>query len=132
MAAERTHMSTSYYYVRQPFTSVRLEEDLVYDRVTVFERSMNCGTLIVSRGIGSSVCWFFSEHDVDDSHAPMRTHYGGKDVGCVVTENVRGLDPRLLLISEYGKPMTVDEIRALAGHVRKDGTPGELFGYDKP
>ena len=124
-------MSTSYYYVRQPFTSVHLEEGPVHDRVTIFEKGANCGMLTVTAGTGSSVCWFFADHNVEDWQAPMRTHYGGKDVGCVVTENLRGLDPRLLLISEYGKPMTVGEIRALAGRRRKDDAPGELFGYDK-
>ena len=124
-------MSTSYYYMQPPF-SVRLEKGPVHDRVTIFENGVNCGMLTVTAGKGSSVCWLFSENDVDDLHAPMRTHWGGKDVGCVVTENVRGLDPNLQLISEYREPTTVGAIRALAGHVRKDGTPGELFGYDKP
>ena len=124
-------MSTSYYYVRQPFTSVRLEEGQVHDRVTIFEKGANCGTLTVTAGIGSSVCWFFADHNVDDWHAPMRTHWGGDTVGCVVTENVRGLDPDLVLVSGYGIPIAVAEIRALAGQGRKDGTPGELFGYDK-
>ena len=123
-------MSTSYYYTQSPF-SVRLEKDPGYDRVTIFEKGTNCGTLTVTAGMGGAVCWLFSEHNVDDDHAPMCTHWGGKNVGCVVTENVRGLDPNLQLISEYGEPMTVAEIRALAGHVRKDGRPGELFGYDK-
>ena len=66
----------------------------------------------------------------DDGDCPMRTHWGGRDRGCVVTENAKGLDPETTLVSEYGEPLTVGQIRGRAGHVRKDGWPGELFGYD--
>jgi len=126
-------MSTSYYYIREPFTSVRLEEGPGHDRVTLWERGANCGTLVLSLGSGKRLVSMFAAGDDDDSRAPIRTHYGGKDVGAVVTENVSGLDPSLVLISEYGEPLTVEQIRARAGHGKNAsgiGGIGELFGYD--
>ena len=41
-------MSTSYYRLQDPFTSLRLEEGPGHDRLTVWEQHANCGTLTVS------------------------------------------------------------------------------------
>lgn len=122
-------MSTSYYYIEEPFTSIRLLEGPVHDRVSLWESHGLAGTLTVSHGKGRSLVRRFIQY-ADDPQAPLRTHWGGKEVGCVVTENIRGLADDLVLIDEYGEPVTVGVIRARAGHVRKDGMPGELFGYD--
>jgi len=123
-------MSMSYYYLRAPFTSVRLEHIGEHDKVTLWENGANAGTLTLSKGVGRKFLYMMTDH-VDDSQAPMRIYWGDSDKGCVVTENVRGLDPDLMLISEYGEPLRVSEIRDRAGHVRKDKMPGELFGYDE-
>lgn len=122
-------MSTAYYYLREPFTSIRLERGPSHDRVTLWERGANIGTLTVSAGTGSMVTYLFAEVEYDGK-APMRTHWGGTKVGCVVTENVRGLDPSLVLVSEYGDVLTVGDIRARSGHGRGTAKPGELFGYE--
>ena len=123
-------MSTSYYYFNSPITSIRLEEGPAHDLITIFENHANCGTLTVSKGTGRTICLMFALNDVDDFQCPIHTHWGGSKVGAVITENVNGLSDDLILISEYGEPMSVKQIRALAGHVRKDGMPGELFGYN--
>jgi hypothetical protein len=124
-------MSTSYYYISEPFTHIRLDEGPAHDRVTLFESHACSGVLTVSRGQGLSLVRRFAAY-CEDSQAPMRTHFGGRGVGCVVTENVRGLADDLVLISEYGEALTVGEIRARSGHgAAADAVIGELFGYGK-
>lgn len=107
-------MSTSYYYFNPPITSVRVDEGPGHDRVTVFIDGKNAGTLIVSAGQGKAIACLFANKVTDDM-APMRTHYGGKGVGCVVTV----LDPDLRddnhLIDEYGRVYTARKIKQLAG-----------------
>lgn len=126
-------MSTSYYRLAEPFTSLRLEEWPGHDRLTVFESHANCGTLTMSRGHGRLVAMRFASRDGDDSSCPMRTHWGGADVGAVVdvNESGRGLADDITLISEYGDVLTVGEVKARAGARRADGWPTELFGYEK-
>jgi len=102
-------MSTDYYWLRDPFTSIRLEEGEVHDRVTLWEGGANCGTLTLRAGHGRVVCRMFA--DTDDANAPIHTHFGGADVGCVVTESASALDEPYILVSEYGQPLTVGEIR---------------------
>lgn len=104
-------MSTSYHYLRGPLTSLRLEEGPAHDRLTVFEAGANAGTLTLSLGTGRLLALALADEQ-DDFHCPMRTHFGGAGVSCVVTENVRGLDPALTLVSDEGEVLTVAEIRA--------------------
>ena len=118
-------MSTSYYYVAEPFTSIRLEEGPTHDRVTLWESHGNAGTLTVARGHGRQLVKRFAE-ECDDGRAPMRTHFGGRGVGCIVTENVRDLADDLVLISEYGDVLTVGEIRRCAGHGADATNPTEI------
>ena len=108
-------MSTSYYHLRQPITSLRLEEVVGHDRLTLFESGANIGTLTLSKGMGKTVASFFAD-EVDDHVAPLRTHYGGKGVGCVVTVHDPHLHPETMLIDEYGQPFTVAQIRAMNGN----------------
>lgn len=67
----------------------------------------------------------------DDGDCPMRTHWGGSEVGSIVTENENNLPDEMIVISEYGDLLTVREVRARQGAKRKDGAPTELFGYEK-
>jgi len=112
-------MSTSYYYCREPVTKVKIASDGEDSRITVWVRGENVGSLWIEPNDIEAVARMFSDSDADDFHCPMRTHFGGAERGCVVTENVRGLDPNLCLIDEYGRPHTVREIRAMAGEGRK-------------
>jgi hypothetical protein len=123
-------MSTSYYLLIEPFTCLRLNEGPVYDRLTVFEGGKNCGTLIMSNGVGRRLARCFREYD-HDSICPLRTHWGGKDRGTVVTVNDASLPDDATVISEYGEVLTVKEVKARDGAKRTDGMPTELFGYDK-
>lgn len=51
----------------------------------------------------------------DRDNAPITTRWGGTDTGCIVAENVRGLDPSLLLISDNCEVVAVANIRAVRG-----------------
>ena len=107
-------MSTSYYRFRTPISSVRIEEGGGHDILTIFESGANSGTLVVSKGKGRTIASFFAD-EVDDNLAPIRTHFGGKGVGCIVTCNNPELDKDECLIDEYGNVFRVSEIQAMSG-----------------
>jgi len=122
-------MSTSYYRLMEPFTSLRLEEGAGHDRLTVFEGHANCGTLTLSKGVGRRLAQCFI--DDEENICPLRTHWGGTARGAVVTVNDASLPDDATVISEYGDVLTVKEVKARDGAHRKDGMPTELFGYEK-
>ena len=107
-------MSTSYYHFRPPITSVRLEEGKTHDRLTIFENHANTGTLVLTKGLGKTVSSFFADK-VDDHLAPLRTHFGGKGRGCVVTVQDQHLHNKTWLIDEYGQVYTVAQIKDMDG-----------------
>lgn len=107
-------MSTSYYHLKEPITSIRIEEGVGHDHLTVWEHGANAGTLMLSKGLGKKVALCFAE-EVDDAHAPIRTHFGGKGRGCVVTVQKEHLHPNTMLIDEYGTLFRVADILAMDG-----------------
>ncbi len=122
-------MSTSYYRLIEPFTSLRLDEGARHDKLTVFESGANCGTLTVNHGTGRRLAQCFAAHE-DDGQCPLRTHWGGKDRGAVVTVNDPSLPDEATVVSEYGDVLTVGRVKARDGQGRSDGMPTELFGYE--
>lgn len=122
-------MSTSYYRLSDPFTSIRLEEGVGHDRLTVWEQGANCGTLTFSRGMGKRIARLFAIHE-EDNECPLRTHWGGKERGAIVTVNDPEIADSCTVISEYGDVLTVAQVKARDGQHRKDGMPTELFGYE--
>jgi hypothetical protein len=106
-------MSTSYYRLAEPVTSLRAVTDGQHVRLTVFVNHANAGTLTLREEETRDFVRLLSISD--DSLCAIRTHYGGDEKGCVVTENTPGMDPSLTLVSEYGEIVSVAEIRRLAG-----------------
>src|SRR5690606_26482527 len=100
--------------LREPISSVRFETLGNHCHITVWTHGGNSGTLIVAKEDAVSFARMFSDR-CDDPYAPIGSHFGGADVGMIITENVRGLDPHLQLIDEYGDVWTVEEVRAKAG-----------------
>ena len=100
-------MSTSYYKLKKPFTSIRLSE-VYYDHLTLWENTVNAGTLILSKGMGKKVSIFFADTNVDLS--PIHTHCGGDGEGMVITvqDNVSEHET---LISEHGDITTLAKLR---------------------
>ena len=108
-------MSTNYYYPAEPVKSLRVENGELHVELS----DDSSFTLALDRAEETGFLHLLAD-DVDDPAAPMRTIWGGVGVGTVVREQVRGLDPDLLLISEYGELFTVAEIRARAGAGKGD------------
>ena len=116
---EEDTMSTEYYRFVPPFTSIRIDEDATYDRVTVFEKNANCGVLTVTRGLGRAVALLFRH---DEAHPVLRTYWGGNDQGCQVEECAYFLHDDEYVVSEYGEVSTVAEVKAKRGKGRDEST----------
>ncbi len=71
----------------------------------------------------------FAEYE-EDNECPLRTHWGGKDRGAIVTVNDEEIADEAIVISEYNEILTVAEVKARDGARRADGMPTELFGYE--
>jgi len=103
-------MSTSYFYLRAPITSLRLVEWPGHDQLMVWTDNDLAGSLSLVKGEGKLLARMLADTDTEP---PLRTHYGGASIGCVVTENIKGLDPNLILVSECGEIVTAGEVRAM-------------------
>jgi len=104
-------MSTSYYHLREPVTALKLSpDDEGRTRLEVEVRGYKAGSLLLDDHDVPGVLLMLSDSGRYDD-VPVRTSWGGEGVGCQVTERVRGLDPNLQLVSEYGELMTLAEIR---------------------
>ena len=123
-------MSTSYCVPIEGVTNLRLTEGPVHDRLAIWIEHGLAGELTVPSGWGRRLVCLFSSDNYDDSQDAMRTHWGGSEVGSVVTDRAH-LPGDVVLISEYGDVTTAGEVRLLDGAKRSDGMPTELFGYDK-
>uniref|UniRef100_A0A6M3L3G4 Uncharacterized protein n=1 Tax=viral metagenome TaxID=1070528 RepID=A0A6M3L3G4_9ZZZZ len=101
-------MSTSYYSLREPFTSIRIESNSQHDKITFWSRHGNAGTLTVDKGDAKLIAIMISDNE---NLQPIHSHYGGEK-GTIITENISGLLPEQVLISEYGEALTVAQIRS--------------------
>ena len=118
-------MSTEYYKLRKPFTYLYLTREGDRDRLVVWIANFESGTLTIpSRHTKDILRSFF-----DDYVPVLRTHWGGKDRGAIVTVEEE-LPNKAVVLSEYGELLTVAQVRARAGATRRDGMPTELFGYE--
>ena len=108
-------MSTSYHYLSDPVTSVRIVPYGPHVLLSIWVNHGLAGSLTLLEAEARRLLLNLSDNHADGDTCPMRTHFGGNEVGTVVTENVRGLDPELVLISEYGEPRTVGQIRRHEG-----------------
>ena len=122
-------MSTSYYRLAPPTTHIRVEETPGHARLTLFINHAMSGTLIVRQDEMKETVRLFQLYE-DDDQCPLRTHWGGKDRGTVVTVNDETLPEEAVVISEYGELLTVAQVKARDGAKRADGFPTELFGYE--
>ena len=106
-------MTTEYYLLKKPFTSIRVERSTAHDKLTLWVKHENIGTLTLTAGTAHEILMMFASTDC----WVMMTHFGGSLVGCVVKERLRAgaLDPDQILIDEYGGISTVAEVRRRAG-----------------
>jgi len=115
-------MSTSYYRLVEPFSNIKV----IGNMITLRSNDRPAGIILVPPEFVIQVVRLFRPYEEDDL-APMRTHWGGKELGTVVTVN-EVLADDITLISEYGEVLTVAQIKARAGVRRTDGFPTELVG----
>jgi len=108
-------MSTSYYHLRRPVTSLHLRE-AEHDELSVWTDHGLSGTLTMPKGHGKLLARMLAN---TDAVPPLHVHYGGDSVGCVASESATGLDPSLILVSDCGEIVTVAEVRAMAGMGRR-------------
>lgn len=108
-------MSTAYYPLRDPITSIKVEEGPSHDRVSIWESGGLAGVLTVSKGAGSRIAFMLA----DTTDEVLRTGWGGDSIGCVVYGRLKTLAPDLCVVSEYGEVMTVSEVAAMAGNGKR-------------
>jgi hypothetical protein len=108
-------MSTSYYRLRPPITSLRLEEGTAHDRLLIWEGHGLAGVLTLGRGSGRSLALMLSESGADGLTCAAHIHYGGDSAGCVVTVNEPILPDSAVVVSEDGEVTTMDRVKAWHG-----------------
>lgn len=124
-------MSTSYYRLAKPVTHLNIRKTPSHYHVGVFINHALAGELCVRAEEATSLFRLFQLYE-EDNVCPLRTWWGGPDKGAIVEINDKTLPDEAIVISEYGEPLTVGEVKARKGARRKDGMPTELFGYEKP
>ena len=110
-------MSTSYYTLKEPVTSIRPEVKGGHTHVGIWINHGKAGTLVFRNEEWGKGIWLFFNDDVGD--APIHQHWGGDKEGLVVNEYTLNLKDEQQMISENGELTTVREIRAEAGKGKK-------------
>lgn len=123
-------MSTTYYHLQHPVTRFECHSEMgpAIVWLTVYLEGKSAGSLAIPKELIRQWMKLFIDYD-SDMNAPLRTHWGGADVGSVVTVN-ENLPDDAQVISEYGELLTVGQVKARHGAKRADGWPTELFGYE--
>ena len=119
-------MSTYYYRLQKPITSLRLEKGKGHDKLWVWVNNALSGKLILRNDETKSMISLFASGD-----SVLSTHWGGENNGTVVTVLETNLLEGEVVISEYGELLTVREVKRREGAKRQDGMPTELFGYEE-
>ena len=122
-------MSTSYYALRKPISNLQMRDDGANCFLEIWIAGFYAGALTTPKEHIGSIRRMMYE-GTDDFHCPLRTHWGGKDRGAIVTVNIPDLADEELVISEYGELLTVAQVKGRDGAKREDGYPTELFGYE--
>lgn len=120
-------MSTSYYGLAEPITHLRIESsNQEHTRLGVWVYGGHAGTLTVP----TQELKYFLMLFYNDRNCLLRTHWGGKDRGAVVTV-IHDVPDETIVISERGQLLTVGQVKARDGAKRSDGMPTELFGHEE-
>lgn len=110
-------MSTSFYQLKEPVTSIRLEVMGGHTHVGIWINHGKAGTLVFRNEEWKQGIWLFIDNDISDAH--IYVHGGGKSVGLIVDEYDNLFPAEKQMVSEYGELTTVGEIRAMAGLGKK-------------
>ena len=113
-------MSTSYYKLKPPLTSIRREDKGEHTHITLWADHKNIGTLTV--GIDNAVDFMLMFARGGTGNEAMHARWAGYDTGIVVTEREANLTDDLMLVNAYGETATVGDLRAENGK-HKRSTP---------
>ena len=105
-------MSTSYYALKKPITSIRPEVMGGHTHVGVWVNHAKSGILVFRNEEWTKAIWLFVEKNI--SEPPMRALWGGTKDGYIVEETDASSPAEQQMISEYGELTTVGQIRAKA------------------
>ena len=87
-------MSTSYRELKKPWSSIRVEDNAVHTKITLWQGGACCGTLTVSREHRDDVLWQFFENDAVATRSALPEGRTGLTIF---------RQPRVnLVLSEYG------------------------------
>lgn len=103
-------MSVSYYRLRSPFTSARLEEGPGHDRLSLWESHALSGVLTLTKGKGREALLAFTE--TETAFPPAHSWYGGKGIGTQISFRDSELADLDCMVSETGEIFTVAELKA--------------------
>jgi len=101
-------MSTSYYRLKPPITSIRIDDLGNHDRINVWVSHGLSGSLTVSKDETPQILFMFAEIELDETKCITATW--SKLFGTIIN-NDKGLSDTDCVISEYGKLHTIGEIR---------------------
>ena len=122
-------MGTSYYRLKPPITHLKLETDGMNNRLYVFVNGGYVGKLVLNEQDTCQVLNCFALRE-SDNKCPLHSYWGGAEQGAVVCENEK-LPDATIVISEYGKLLTVAQVKARYGAKRKDGLLAELLDFEE-
>ena len=112
-------MSTTYYALKSPVTSLRLDGSPAHTKLTIFVNHANVGELTLANSeLGDVLRMFKGDYEV------LHARWGGVERGCVVTQTDSALaamlDNDTQVISEYGQLFTIGEVLAQEGRGRQE------------
>lgn len=103
-------MSTEYYALKKPITSIRPKIMGGHTHVGIWVNHAKSGTLLFRNDEWADAIWLF----VDKDESPMRTFWGAVKDGCIVKETDASSPAEQQVVSEFGELITVGQIRAKA------------------
>ena len=103
-------MSTDYYALKKPITSIRPEILGGHTHVGIWVNHAKSGTLIFHNDEWKDAIWLFVEREV----SPIRAFWGDTEKGCIVRETDTKSPAEQQMVSESGELVTIGQIRAKA------------------
>ena len=104
-------MSTEYYRLKHPLTSIRVVENDGHVRITLWEEGANIGTLVVSKRNAPKILLMVAEEE------PALVVVNNK--GKVTVAKNQHVSPDEWVVSEYGKPIQAEQL--VEEHTMKQG-----------
>lgn len=109
-------MSTAYYSLAEPFSNLELIEKDDSDILRVFDDAGCCGTLVLKKGLGTTVALLFT---TNLNYCTVLAYFGGERVGKVVEIYNKYIKDNDVIVSEHGVPTTLGKVKEGASRILK-------------